>query len=84
MMTGGINCEISQRFCQFALINVGNGLHGFSEMSCLFSHRHHVREQIREQFLRLQSGGERRAIDDRLAHFAQFLFEESVPCNFSY
>src|SRR4026207_1749036 len=53
-------------------------------MSCLFSHCHHVREQIREQFLRLQSGGERCAIDDRLAHFAQFLFEEAVPCNFSY
>src|SRR5581483_11486536 len=27
---------------------------------------------------------ERGAIDDSLAHVAQFLFEESVPCNFGY
>src|SRR6185369_12298608 len=36
------------------------------------------------QFLRLQRGGERRAIDDGLAHVAQLLFEESVPRNLSY
>ena len=69
---------------EFALINVGDGLHGFGEMSCLFSHRHHVREQIREQFLRLQSCRERRAIDDCSADLAQLEFEESVPGNFSY
>ena len=53
-------------------------------MPGLFSYRHHVGKQIWKHFLLLQSGGERRAIDDCPAHLPELKFEKTVAGDFSY
>ena len=63
---------------KLALIHVRDRLHRFGEMSGLFAHGHHVSKQIRKELLLLQRSRERRAVDDRSAHLAQFRFEKTV------
>src|SRR5918996_2148045 len=63
---------------KFALIHIRDRLHRFGEMSGLFAHGHHVSKQIRKELLVLQRSRERRAVDNRSAHLAQFRFEKTV------
>src|ERR1051325_423976 len=42
------------RAIKLALVHICDRLHRFSEMSGLFAHAHHVRKQIRKEFLLLQ------------------------------
>src|SRR5437667_11322398 len=74
----------ANRPVKFALINVGDSLHGLGEMPRLFAYGHHVGKQIRKHVLLLQRGGERRAIDNRPAYLAKLDFEKAVAGDFGY
>src|SRR5215831_4191474 len=69
---------------QFALVHIGDRLHGFGKMSGLFAHGHHVREQVRKELLLLQRSRERRAIDYRLAYLAKLRLEKAVTGDLSH